>query len=149
MHHHRERNRIQARKTRTRNKMILKNLQDEISALRSENMLLRERVVELEKAVRPSITSTVDIAPNVDNPAIVDDAPMADNGSIEESDASRMSDAIVHGLWKNVVDNRTEERYSSFQFPYPKGISSASVSRFTSPRDTSAWSNVAQLPTNH
>lgn len=123
--------------------MILKNLQDEITALRSENKSLKERVSELEKAVKQPVTPTVNVAPTVGN------LPIMDNGAVEENDISRMSDAIVHGLWKNVVDNKTEERYSSFQFPYQKGITSSSVPRFNSARDTTAWSNVVQHPANH
>ena len=127
----RERNRIQARKTRTRNKMILKNLQDEIAMLRSENKLLKERVMELERGVRTSTPAT-----KVDQP-------------INENDASSMSDAIVQSLWMSVVDNKTEERYSSIPFQYPKTVAPATIPRYAATRDTTAWSNSALNSTNH
>ena len=129
--------------------MILKNLQDEISALRSENKLLRERVMELEKAVRHPVILPAKDAPNFGAAPTEDNSVTMGNSAFEESDASRMSDAIVHGLWKNVVNNKTEERYGSIQFQYPKAISSVPVPRFPSPRDTPSWTNVACNPANH
>jgi hypothetical protein len=47
----RERNRIQARKTRNKNKSFLKSLQDEITALKTENTMLKTRVKTLEESV--------------------------------------------------------------------------------------------------
>ena len=111
--------------------MILKNLQDEIAMLRSENKLLKERVMELERGVR---TAT---------PATKGDQP------INENDASSMSDAIVQSLWMSVVDNKTEERYSSIPFQYPKTVAQVTVPRYAATRDTTAWSNSTLNSTNH
>lgn len=127
-----ERNRIQARKTRNKNKDFLKSLQDEINALKAENSLLKNRVKTLEETAS---TAAATIQEN------------------EMQNASEMSDAIVQNLWMNVVEKKADDnKYSSgIILPFPKTFVPPAASRsMAPPREMAAWAAAQwNAPKNH
>jgi hypothetical protein len=63
-----------------------------------------------------------------------------------------MSDAIVQTLWMNVVEKKTDDKYSSGMIlPFPKNFAPPTTSRsMAPPREMAAWAAAQwSAPKNH